>query len=137
MESIFIINWWALLVNIAWSAALGMIWYSPKVFFRPWQEAVGLTEEMMKEGSPGRSMALGMLANSISVYGLGVLVKVTGAATLSVGCFFGCFLGLFIVTASEINNGSFRMTKPVVYLIDGGYRVLMMSGAGALFAVWQ
>ncbi|MDC7239082.1 MAG: hypothetical protein PQJ50_01850, partial [Spirochaetales bacterium] len=71
------------------------------------------------------------------VYGLGVLIGVLGAENPVAGALFGAFIGLIIVTASEINNGSFRMTKPVVYLIDGGYRTLMMAGAGALFGLWQ
>ncbi len=134
-SSIFAVNWLSLAGSLVWAMALGMVWYSPRVFFRIWQEAEGISEEDMKNANPGRAMAFGMLANSLSVYVLGIVLNLTQVQSLTGAIGVSALLSIGLVTATEINNGAFRMTKPVVYLIDGGYRLLMMVGAGILFSL--
>ncbi len=133
--SIFIVSWLGLAGGIVWSIVLGMTWYSPKVFFKPWQEAEGITDEDMAAANPVKSMIFGMIANSLSVYVLGIVLNLTGAAGPLPAAGVAALLSLGLVTATEINNGAFRMTKPVVLLIDGGYRLLMMVGAGILLSL--
>ncbi len=133
--SLFIVNWLGLAGGILWSLILGMVWYSPKVFFKIWQEAEGITDEDMKNANPGKAMVFGLLANSLSVYVLGTVLNLAGVDTILGGIAVAALLSLGLITASEINNGAFRLTKPVVYLIDGGYRLLMMIGAGVLLTL--
>ncbi len=133
MNTIFAVKWWVLFVNILFSMGLGMVWYSPKVFFKIWQNAQGITDQAMKEGNPGKSMLIGLGANAVSIYALGVLIRLSNADGFFQASLYGGFFALFLVTAAEINNGAFRMTKPVVYCIDGGYRVLVMMVAAGIY----
>ncbi|MBB6481851.1 DUF1761 domain-containing protein [Spirochaeta isovalerica] len=133
--NIFTVNWLALVISIVWSMGLGMVWYSPKLFFPIWQKAEGITDEDMKNSNMGKTMIFGLTANSLSVYFFGILVNLTGIASWQGGLGLAALVSSGIITASEINNGTFRMTKPVVYLIDGGYRLLMLIPAGILFSI--
>jgi hypothetical protein len=91
---------------------------------------------MMKEANPGKAMVFGLIANSFSVYVLGIVVNLTEVSTLAGGIGLAALISIGLITATQINNGAFRLTKPVVYLIDGGYRLLMLIVPGALFAIW-
>lgn len=133
--SIFAVNWLGLAGGIIWSVVLGMIWYSPRVFFPMWQKAEGITDEDMKNANPAKSMIFGLIANSFSVYVMGIVLNLTGVSSVLGGLAVSSLVSLGLITAAEINNGAFRMTKAVVFLIDGGYRLLMMAGAGILLSV--
>ncbi len=132
---IWSVNWLALVISIVWSLVLGMFWYSPKVFFRIWQKAEGITDEMMASASPGKSMFVGMIANAVSIYVLGVILHMLEAESVLMGVGVSALISVGLITATQINNGSFRLTKPVVYFIDGGYRLLMLVGSGILFCL--
>lgn len=136
MDSIFMVNWIALVIGIVWSMALGMFWYSPKTFFNLWMAANNLTPEDYKDSNPGPAMAAGLAANAVVVYAQGVLINALGAASPVEGALWGCFVTVGLILASEINHGSFRMTKFQSYLIDGAYRLLVLAVAGAVFAVF-
>ncbi len=53
------------------------------------------------------------------------------------GAGLGALIAVGFVVASEVSNAAFRMTKPVVILIDAGYRLLFLAGAGALIGGWR
>jgi len=133
--SILVVNWAALFGGILWSLVLGMVWYSPRVFFKIWQEAEGITDEDMANANSGKAMIFGLIANSLSVYVLGIIINLVEVGSTAEGIALSALLSLGLITAAEINNGAFRMTKPVVFLIDGGYRLLMMMGAGFLLSL--
>src|SRR5262245_34774578 len=48
------VNYWAALVAALASFAVGGLWYSPLLFYRPWMHAAGLSEDQLKQ----RNMAL-------------------------------------------------------------------------------
>ncbi len=127
-------NWVTALLGVIWSIALGMFWYSPKVFFKKWQYAQGITDEMMQEGNPGKSMILGVIANAISVIAFCFVLGFLNLDGWLKICGFSLLVSIGIITASDINNGAFRMTKPVVFLIDGGYRAIMYIGIGVIYS---
>ena len=137
MNNIFLVNWLALVIGIVISFALGMFWYNPKVFFKKWQEAEGITDEQLKAMNPGKSMAAGLAANAVTVYALGILINLAHISTALGGALTGAFVAVFLITAAEINNGAFKATKAAAYLIDGGYRLVMMAIVGILFAVMR
>ncbi len=134
--TIFAVNWVALLIGIAWSMALGMFWYSPKTFFMPWMHANGRKQEDYEGTNPVSPMVAGLIANAVVVYALGVFLKALGAEGPAQGALWGVFVALGFILAAEINHGSFRMTKPLAYFIDGGYRLLVLGVAGAVFAAF-
>lgn len=133
--SFLVVSWWGLAGGIIWSFALGMLWYSPKLFFPTWQKAEGISDEELKSSKAVTAMVVGLIANSLSVYALALVLKLTGVSSVASGVGVSALISLGLVTASEINNGAFRMTKPVVFFIDGAYRLLMYIGAGALLSL--
>jgi len=54
------INIWALLVAALAKMVVGMIWYSPAMFLKPWMKLVGRSPEDMKAG-----MAKGLTTDAI------------------------------------------------------------------------
>lgn len=133
--SFLILNWWGLFGAIVWSLILGMFWYSPTVFFKIWQKAENITDEDLQNSNVAKSMIFGLIANSISVYVLVVVLNLTYTDSFISDIGVAALLSIGLITATEINNGAFRMTKPVVYLIDGGYRLLMMVGSALILTL--
>jgi len=130
------VNWLAFVLASVAAMGLGMVWYSPGVFFRKWQRAIGLTDEQFQAANPGKAMIAGLVANSLSLYFFGVLLNLTGISSIPGGIGLALLVGLGLITLTEINNGSFRGTKPAAYLIDGGYRVLALTLAAVLYGLF-
>lgn len=137
MEFLYTFNWWALLVALVWNVALGMFWYSPKVFFNIWQKAEGISDEALKANSPATAMLKNLIAAIVNVWAIGVLVNLTHVQGALAGAGLGALLALGLIVTTAFSNGAFRGTKTVALLIDGGYRLLFTTGAAALIAAWR
>ncbi len=137
MESFYSFNYIALVLALVWNVALGMFWYSPKVFFKIWQEAEGITDEDMKGSNPAVAMAANLVTAIVTIWSLAVLANLTDVRGALAGAGLGALAAIGFVVASEVSNAAFRMTKPVVILIDAGYRLLFLAGAGALIGGWR
>ncbi len=63
------INLWAVLVAAASSFLLGGLWYSPLLFLKPWNTAMGRTEE--DNGHPAKVFGLSFAFSFLSAYVFG------------------------------------------------------------------
>ena len=58
----FTVDYLAILISSIAAFAIGAIWYSPALFFKPWSAAVGKTEEDLKKGVSPFSYVVTFLA---------------------------------------------------------------------------
>lgn len=137
MEALYTFNYWALLVSLVWNVALGMVWYSPAVFFTIWQKAEGITDEDMKNSKFGPAMTANLIAAIATLWVLAVLINLLGIREAGTGAALGALVTFGFIIATEVSNAAFRLTKPVVILIDAGFRLLFLVGAGALIGGWR
>ncbi len=134
MDTIFGVNWLAVIAAAATGFIVGGIWYGP-IMGKKWMGAVGLTEEQIKQGNMGAIyggafafslLASWTLAHTFATYAqnLSFSVKVLTA--------FGVALG-FILPAIGTNY-LFSQKSKSLFFIDAGYWLLFYIAMGAVHA---
>lgn len=128
-------NIWAVLLAVVLKQVLGFLWFSPMLFGRAYQEAIGLSEAEMK---PRMMKAIqGDVASGVVI--AAVLAYVVGIA--AVGPFFGALAGLvcwagFAATASL--SPSLFETRPIrAWALQNGYLALAYAAMGAVIGGWR
>jgi hypothetical protein len=132
------INFFALAVAALASFAIGAVWYSPVLFSKAWQSAVGLTTESLEKANMalifGSSFALIFLMN----FGLAVILQGHAGGDVSVlsGALYGFLIGLFFVATSIGINILYQRKSFRLWAIDAGYQVLYLTVGGAILGAW-
>ncbi len=133
------INFLALLVAAIASFALGAIWYSPLLFSKAWQKAVGLSDETMKNANMavifGSSFILIFLMN----FGLAVILQGHAGRDISAmsGALYGLLIGIFFIATSIAINMLYQRKSFTLWAIDAGYQVLYLAISGAILGAWR
>lgn len=133
------INFLALAVAAIASFALGAVWYSPVLFGKAWQNALGFTEEYLKKSNMalifGSSFILILLMN----FGLAVILQGHAGrdvTTLS-GALYGFLIGLFFIATSVGINMIYQRKSFALWAIDAGYQVFYLALSGAILGAWR
>jgi hypothetical protein len=133
------INFLALAAAAIASFALGSIWYSPLLFSKAWQNAVGLSDETLaKANMPlifGSSFALILVMN----FGLAIILHGHAGrdVTFVSGALYGFLIGLFFIATSIGINILYQRKSFALWAIDAGYQVCYLTIAGAILGAWR
>jgi hypothetical protein len=133
------INFLALAVAALASFGLGALWYSPILFAKPWQRALGFTDEYLQKGNMalifGSSFALICLMD----FGLAVILQGHASRDISAssGFLYGLLIGLFFVATSYGINMLYQRKSFLLWAIDSGYQVLYLAITGAILGAWR
>jgi hypothetical protein len=133
------INFLALLIAAVASFALGAIWYSPLLFSKIWQKAVGLTEDDLKNTNMalifGSSFVLILLMN----FGLAIILQghASREITACSGALYGLLIGLFFVGTSIGINMLYQRKSFKLWAIDAGYQIAYLAMTGAILGAWS
>lgn len=129
------ISWVAIALCGVSTVVLGMLWYSPLLFYKPWAADVGITPEMAK--------TLNMPRAVISTVILGVLASIVlstfippGSGALH-GVSYGFRAGLFFVGAFTAINYIWSRRSFRIGLIDAAYQTVQLTIYGALIGWLQ
>jgi hypothetical protein len=130
------INYWAVLVSVIGSMAIGYVWYSMPVFGRMWMNLIGKTEAELKGGA-GPAMGIAVIYSFFIAYVFAHVIDYTGAATAMDGitAAFWIWLGLPFAVIAMQNLFSMRPFK--LTIINSGYHLIQLVLMGILFAVWK
>lgn len=131
----FDLNWFAVVVIIVGSMALGFLWFSKALFGKPWMAAIGKTEEDLKKGQ-GPAMGGMVILAIIQAIVLAHVVRWAGAGSFSEGFLVGLLAWLGIGFASGVMNGLFAQRKMTAVWIEQLYFGVLLSVAGGVFAIW-
>jgi hypothetical protein len=130
------INVWAVLAAAVANFVVGGLWYSPALFYKPWMQANGFTEEDLKKGSPAVIFGLSfvfclVMAANLAAFLADPKTTVAWAVTAGVLAGFGwAALGLGVVALFE--------RRPASYiLINGGYLTVSFALMGLILGVWR
>lgn len=128
------INYVAAIVAALSSFLLGGIWYSPMLFLKPWNLAMG-RDENSSQGHPARvfglSFAFALLAALAFAHLLGP------APDLMIAVQSGLIVGvLFVATCFGINY-QFANRSLTALFIDGGYHSLQFVLYGLILGLWH
>ena len=129
------VNWLAVALSALSSLVLGGIWYSPALFAKAWQGAVGLSDEQLKSGNMaltfGLTFVLSFIAAAVFAMFLGTEMSV-GAATAA-----GFPAGLCWVGAAFGINYLFERRPLKLWLINAGYHTLQFTLFGLIIGWLQ
>ncbi len=134
MELMFDLNWWAILVAVIVSFALGMPWYGP-LFGKAWLEALGKTaDEIQPTPTP---FIISLFTTFASAYVMAVLITGLGISTWFDGAILGLAVGVGFIAASNFSDAAFCGWSWKLTIIQSGYRVVYSIITGVILGVWQ
>jgi hypothetical protein len=127
------INWLAVLLAFIATMAVGFVWYLPAVLGTRWMEAIGKTEEDLKNTAGGVGIWLPMmLAAALTAVLLAVLIAGLALDTALAGGLFALVLAVVFRAGGHVIHNGFAGRRVAVTLIDSGHDVLAMTAAGAI-----
>lgn len=127
------INWLAVLLAFIATMAIGFAWYLPGVLGTRWMEAIGKTEEDLKNTEGGAGIWLPMmLAAALTAVLLAVLIAGLELDTALAGGLFALVLAVVFRAGGHVIHNGFAGRPVAVTLIDSGHDVLAMTAAGAI-----
>ena len=129
------VNWWAVLVAVVVSLAVGALWYSPVLFGKAWAKLLGKKPGEMGDVATGYTVtALGAL---IQVWILVHFVRYAGAITAIKGAEVGFWLWLAFAAVIMASQMVFEARPWKLWGINAGYYFVILAVNGAFLAAWR
>ncbi|MEE2521252.1 DUF1761 domain-containing protein [Pseudarthrobacter sp. J75] len=127
------INWLAVLLAFVASMVIGFVWYMPAVLGNRWMQAIGKTEEDLKNIGGGAGIWLPMIAAAaLTAILLAVLLAALGLDTAVEGGLFALVLAVVFRAGGHVIHNGFAGRPVTVTLIDSGHDILAMAAAGVI-----
>ena len=134
------INWLAVVVCVVVSMIVGSIWFSEKVFFPVWWQAIGRSKSDTPGMSGGSNMVktfgLTILASFVQAVFMSLFITAMGSTTLVSGALAGFLLWLGFVAPSSLTNKVFAGQLKALVLEAGNHLVTYVL-FGAILGAWR
>ena len=127
------VNIWAVIAAAVSSFLLGGLWYSPVLFMKPWNEAMGRTEE--DNGHPAKVFGLSFAFAVVAAYVFAVFLGPNPVLSESVKA--GLLVGVAFVGMSFGINYQFANRPLSALFIDGGYHTGQFMLYGLILGAWH
>lgn len=134
IQSFFELNWWAVIVSVILSFALGAFWHSV-LFKKGWSEDSGSIYGSENHGNPAVIFGLSGLLHVVLVIGLAMFVG--QHANFVAGAAKGLFISLVWISTSIGVTYIFVGRTFRLFLIDAGFYVVFLTLAGLILGVWH
>lgn len=115
--------------------AIGMLWYSPLLFAKPWVALNGYTPEKLAalKAGAGRTYGISFLAYLVLAVGIGAVVR---GGTATEGALRAMHLWAFIVMPVSLTALVFSEKRFGAWLIDALYQFVYFAAMGAILSRW-
>ena len=132
------INWLAVLLAFVSSMVIGFVWYMPAVLGRRWMQAIGKTEDDLKniEGGAGIWVPM-MVAAAVTSLLLAVLISALDLNTFLGGGFLALVIAVVFRAGGHVIHNGFAGRPTAVTVIDSGHDLVAMTVAGAIIGAMQ
>ncbi|BCW11483.1 MULTISPECIES: DUF1761 domain-containing protein [Paenarthrobacter] len=132
------INWLAVLLAFVSSMVIGFVWYMPAVLGRRWMQAIGKTEDDLKniDGGAGIWVPM-MLAAAVTSILLAILLSALDINTFWAGAVFALIIAVVFRAGGHVIHNGFAGRPSTVTVIDSGHDILAMTVAGAIIGAMQ
>jgi hypothetical protein len=128
------LNYFAIFITTLLTFGIGAVWYTG-LFGKMWQKETGLTDKQISEGNMvqtyGGSFVCFLLLNIF----LAAVFKGLVPKNWIQGAITGFEIGLFVNLASMTINYLYQYKSLKLWLIDGGYQLVIMTVAGVVLSV--
>ena len=128
------INVWAVIVAALSSFALGGAWYSPMLFLKPWNKAIGRAEDY-EQKHPARVFGLSFLFALVAAYVFALFLGPQPELTEAIHK--GLLIGVGFVAMCFGINYQFADRPVSALLIDGGYHTAQFLVYGLILGLWH
>lgn len=128
----------AILLAAVLEFAMGLFWYSRKLFGRPWMTALGIAPDRdpMARRAMLQIVRIRQIATLLAAYVLAHGVHYLEAHTFATGAATGLLLW-GVVMAVYLRDMFVVHKRPLkVHLINSGYHLVGLTAMGALLASW-
>ncbi len=130
------INIWAIVGFLVARLAVGMLWYSPIGFWKPWAKITKITKNDMKKG-----MAKGMASDITGSLLMGVVLLYAiklggGAGQLQQGLLITFCAWLGLVGTVQMGMAAYENRPLKFFLIVSGYQLVSMLAGGIVLTLW-
>ena len=133
------INWLATVLTGIAAFMLGSLWYSSRLFGKPWMRAMGLTLNDIKDSEkPMGPALLASLASSLLMcLVMAILLKSLGTNDWQYGVGLGALVYVGFNGASFFRLIFWEDRPITLILISGGYDLCCFMLAGGLLVLWK
>ncbi|WOH17500.1 DUF1761 domain-containing protein [Paenarthrobacter sp. GOM3] len=132
------INWLAVLLAFVSSMVIGFVWYMPAVMGGRWMQAIGKTEDDLKNIDGGAGIWVPMMvAAAVTSILLAILINALDLNTFLAGGFFALVIALVFRSGGHVIHNGFAGRPTAVTLIDSGHDIAAMTVAGAIIGAMQ
>ncbi|MEZ4722527.1 MAG: DUF1761 domain-containing protein [Flavobacteriales bacterium] len=114
---------------------VGGLWYSPILFFKPWKEANGLTDEKLKESKPAITFSVVGIMSLVISYNLAFFLSEEGTDA-AWGATAGFLAGMWAASAFVI-IGMFELRSLKYHLVNIGYLLVAFTLKGFIIGIWR
>jgi len=129
------INIFAIIVSIVVYWILGAIWFSAKIFGKPWTKALGRNIEDL---GPDIKQVLGsFLANFVVVVLFAIILELIGSYDLVTALLIALLIGVGFIIPTDLYDVIFEDKNITAFLIDIGYHILGIIIVGLILGLWK
>lgn len=132
------INYLAVLVSALASFVIGSLWYSPLLFGKSWQNALGFTDDDLKEANMFLIFGASFILMFIMALGLALFSQGhnNSESTWLGGLSHGLFVAIFFVSTSYGVNMLYQRKPFKLWAIDAGYQIVLLGVMGTIIGAW-
>ena len=133
------LNWIAIIVGTAIYFVLGALWYSPPLFARPWQAAIGWDESRQPPQMNPLTYVIPAVLYLIAGIAMALLAKATGTDTLAEGVTLGLITGIGFALPMTGVEATFDPNKPkpmTWFVITVAYHLIGFLILAIAVAIW-
>ncbi len=133
------INGWAVLAAALAAMGVGMVWYSPFLFAKPWMRLSGMGESQNREAKSGgmaKTYLMAFAGNLAQAMVLAYFIYWTAVTTLPTGLLTGFLVWLGFIATVMLGSVLWEHKPWRLYFINAGYyltALLVMSAILVLF----
>jgi len=131
----------AILVAAISTMVVGFLWYSPRLFAKPWMKEMGYdpndkakTEEMKKSAGPAYGGSF--VASLISAFTLALVLHGLRAVDLHFGLMASFHIWLGFVATVQFTGALFTKQSMKLFAINTGYQLVCYLVMGTILTVW-
>lgn len=139
-EALGELNWLAVIVGALIYFALGALWYSPMLFGKAWQAAIGWDPERTPPQMQATSYVIPALAYLVMAVAVGLLAAATGTDSFGEGVTLGVVVAIGLSLMHTLVGATFdpNLKRPWTWFwISGTYNVVGLMVVAILVAIWR
>jgi hypothetical protein len=137
MPFLFSLNYVAYVVAVVASMAVGMIWYSPKVFGNTWMRLANVHMEEGKKEGMGKIMGLTVLSTLITGYVLSQVLNAFAIGSFAEGMFVTILVWLGFSAAITFMHYLFDGRSLKLFLLYAAHELVSLLVMGAILVGWR